>query len=437
LLGIAISRMLWYIPQMNKLSKAVVFGSGLYMMADGFMKVLGPIQQGSLDDISIVLGMLPIIAGAGLVGVGAMEASEDSHRSNRKKKARLEQKLEEIGMTRQEKKVYRHMKIEREFEQMEWEWELDNEMKKSGNCTDLMCVEQPSTKEKKASLDIAGVSALSSMNEKALREPPILIGREKETDEIINILLRKERRNPLLVGEAGVGKTLIMENLAHRMAQNDITTRLQGHEIFEWDLTEQSTNTQYVGQSADKAKKVLDAIEGRQDVHLFADEIHAIYGIGSSSKSDLGLGDMLKPYLARNRMSLIGATTPEEYEKHLAHKSAFDRRFQVVEIPKLTQEQVFDVLKGIKKDRENYYGVKIPVEQLKRIIDGCISGKHQSPSREIQVLDNAMVSAQRSFEDNYGEQAKVRKVALTHKEVDSALMSMRKDRKIIGFSSGD
>jgi len=289
------------------------------------------------------------------------------------------------------------------------------------HATDRFRFASSDSEQKKAKFDISKIPALSSMTDAALKNPPLLIGREKEIDQIVSVLLRMKKKNPLLVGPAGVGKTALVEWIAYKMAINELTPRLNGHEIYEWNLTEQSTNTMYVGQSQDKAKQVIDSIMARKNAHLFVDEIHNIQGVGKSSSSNLGLAESLKPYLARDDMSIIGATTDEEFDRFITSNPAFQRRFQEIEIGQPNAEKTLEILEGIKKKYEQHYGVTVPTEMLARIVDRCTNGKLFSPDREITLLDNAMVTAQREYEERTGNIATAEHVTLSKKNIDSAM----------------
>ncbi len=218
----------------------------------------------------------------------------------------------------------------------------------------------------------------------------LLIGRERELTEVQRILCRKTKNNPLLIGEAGVGKTAIIEGLAQKCATATGNENFADKIILRLDLALLIAGTKYRGEFENRIKKIIDAIEGRENVILFIDEVHMLVGAGSSEGS-LDAANILKPALARGNLRCIGATTPQEYQKHIAKDKALARRFQVVRVAQPDLCEVSKIMSGIKEQFESFHGVRIPPESIDTAIflaeryipERCM------PDKVIDLLDEA------------------------------------------------
>ena len=217
-----------------------------------------------------------------------------------------------------------------------------------------------------------------------------LIGREKEIARIMDVLARRKKNNPLLVGEAGVGKTAIVEGLAYKIAKGDVPDFLKGKSIILLPISDVVAGTRYRGDFEERMKDILEELEDREDVILFIDELHSIVGAGSAEGS-LDAASILKPFLAAGRIRVIGATTPQDYRKYLEQDPALERRFQKIFVEPPTKEEVFEIIKGIKWKYEEHHGVKFTREALKSIVDLAeiyISDRN-FPDKAVDLLDEA------------------------------------------------
>ena len=189
---------------------------------------------------------------------------------------------------------------------------------------------------------------------KGLIDP--VIGRNEETDRIIQILARRKKNNPILMGEPGVGKTAIVEGLAHRIVNGQVPTVLSDKEIYMLDMGSLLAGTMYRGQFESRIKNILEEIAQKNNVILFVDEIHTVVGAGSAEGS-MDAANLLKPKLARGELRMIGATTFDEYKKYIEKDPAFERRFQPIIINEPSESETLLILKGIKERYEAHHNV--------------------------------------------------------------------------------
>ena len=215
-----------------------------------------------------------------------------------------------------------------------------------------------------------------------------VIGREKEIEEIISILLRKNKCNPLLVGEAGVGKTAIVEELARRITIGNVPNRLKNKTIYSISMSTLVSGTKYRGEFEEKIHNLIKEIENDSNVILFIDEIHTLMGAGGAEGA-IDAANIFKPYLARGDIKVIGATTSYEYKKYIEVDKAICRRFQRVNILEASRDSVKDILLKLKPIYEKYHGVFINNKIMDLLIDmsyKCIFNGKQ-PDKAIDLLD--------------------------------------------------
>ena len=186
-----------------------------------------------------------------------------------------------------------------------------------------------------------------------------VIGRDTEIRDVIRILSRKTKNNPVLIGEPGVGKTAIVEGLAQRIVRGDVPEGLKDRTVFSLDMTALMAGAMYRGQFEERLKAVLKEIkESDGKIILFIDEIHTIVGAGKTEGST-DAGNMLKPLLARGELHCVGATTLDEYRKYMEKDAALERRFQPVMVEPPSEEDAVSILRGIKERFEKYHNVRI------------------------------------------------------------------------------
>lgn len=221
-----------------------------------------------------------------------------------------------------------------------------------------------------------------------------MIGREAQLERIIYILSRKTKNNPILLGDAGVGKTAIVEGLAQRIEQNKVPLPLQNKTVFVLDLASVVAGTKFRGQFEARIKALIDEVERNKDEYIvFIDEIHTLMGAGSAEGS-FDASNILKPALARGDFPCVGATTTMEYNKYLRKDLAIRRRFQPVEVPETSKAETLEILKQISPIYEDFHGVNFTTEVLKLIVD--LSDKYINnryfPDKAIDLLDECGAS---------------------------------------------
>jgi len=218
-----------------------------------------------------------------------------------------------------------------------------------------------------------------------------IIGREREIDRIVQILNRRAKNNPVLIGEPGVGKTAIAEGLAVRIANKQVPVKLFDTEIYLIDLTAVVAGTQFRGQFEARMKAILDEAKKSGNVILVIDELHNIVGAGEAEGGTMNAANILKPALARGEVQVIGATTLDEYRKHIEKDAALERRFQPVIIEEPSIEDTIEILKGIKDYYEKFHKVAITdevIETAVRMSERYISDRFL-PDKAIDVIDEA------------------------------------------------
>lgn len=215
-----------------------------------------------------------------------------------------------------------------------------------------------------------------------------LIGRDKEVDEIINILLRRNKNNPLLIGEAGVGKTAIVEELSRRIVNGNVPEKLLNKRILSLSMASCVAGTKYRGEFEEKITKIIKELETNDDIILFIDEIHTIVGAGGAEGA-IDASNIFKPALARGHIKVIGATTIKEYKETINKDKALNRRFQTVFINENTKEETMDILLKLKTIYEEYHQVIIKdeiIEEIVKLTDKYITDK-SNPDKSIDILD--------------------------------------------------
>lgn len=239
-----------------------------------------------------------------------------------------------------------------------------------------------------------------------------VIGRDQEIERTITVLCRRTKSNPVLIGEAGVGKTAIVEGLATRIANNDVPGNLVGKHIYQVDLSSLVAGTKFRGEFEERIKGVIDEALTDPSIILFIDELHLLSGAGSGSDSAMDAANILKPALARNNMNLIGATTLDEYRKFIEKDKALSRRFQTVMVEEPSAAVTLRILKGIKAHYEKHHAVIIPDDILETAINMSqryINDRYM-PDKVIDIIDEASAIAKVAADKKGGGKYKKLKI---------------------------
>ena len=217
-----------------------------------------------------------------------------------------------------------------------------------------------------------------------------VIGREKEIQRVIQILSRRTKNNPCLIGEPGVGKTAVVEGLAQMIVLGDVPETIAKKRVMTLDLSGMVAGSKYRGEFEERIKRVLAEVMEDGEVLLFIDEIHTIIGAGSAEGA-IDASNILKPSLARGEIQLVGATTIDEYRKYIEKDSALERRFQPVTVEEPSEEETYEILKGLRKAYEDHHKVQITDDALKAAVK--LSARYINdrflPDKAIDLIDEA------------------------------------------------
>ena len=229
---------------------------------------------------------------------------------------------------------------------------------------------------------------VTALAEKDKLDP--VVGREKEIERVSQILSRRKKNNPLLIGEPGVGKSAIAEGLALRIIQKKVSRVLYNKRVITLDLASLVAGTKYRGQFEERMKAVMNELEKNDNIILFIDEIHTIVGAGGATGS-LDASNMFKPALARGEIQCIGATTLDEYRQNIEKDGALERRFQKILVEETNAEETLEILRNIKERYENHHNVSYTYEALKACVE--LTDRYMSdrflPDKAIDALDEA------------------------------------------------
>jgi len=256
-----------------------------------------------------------------------------------------------------------------------------------------------------------------------------VIGRDSEIRDVILILSRKRKNNPVLIGEPGVGKTAIVEGLAHRIVRNDVPEGLKNKTIFELDMGALVAGAKYRGEFEERLKAVLQEIKQSEGkIILFIDELHNIVGAGKAEGS-MDAGNMLKPMLARGELHCIGATTLDEYRKYIEKDAALERRFQPIMVEEPTVEDTISILRGLKERFEVFHGVKIHDNAL--VSAAVLSNRYIAdrflPDKAIDLIDQACAMVRTEIDSMPADLDEISR-RIMQLEIEEAALSKEKDQ---------
>lgn len=277
---------------------------------------------------------------------------------------------------------------------------------------------------------------LTQMAKDHLIDP--VIGRDKELDQVIEVLNRRNKNNPVLIGEPGVGKTAIAEGLALRISEGKVPDKLKNKEVISLDVASLVSGTSYRGQFEERMKQLIQELENKKDVILFIDEIHQLVGAGKAEGS-MDAGNILKPALARGELQVIGATTLKEY-REIEKDGALERRFQPIMVNEPTVEDTIEILKGLRPKYEAYHQVQYPDE----VIEACVKLSHRYiqdrhlPDKAIDLMDEAgsRVNLKDSMDDidrisqRLKEIAEEKRVAAEKEEYEKAALLRQEELQL-------
>ena len=260
-----------------------------------------------------------------------------------------------------------------------------------------------------------------------------VIGREEEINRVIQILSRRSKNNPVLIGEPGVGKTAIAEGLAQRIVNNDVPEILKNCHIISLNMSAVVAGTKYRGEIEERLKKVLDTVKQHSDWILFIDELHTLVGAGSSEGS-MDAANIMKPALARGELHCIGATTLKEYKKYIEKDAALERRFQPVKVGEPNPADTLRILEGLRDRYEAFHKAKITDEALKAAVE--LSGRYITdrfqPDKSIDVIDEAAAKVRMEASSApEGLKNKEAQLASLQKEKEAAISTQDYERAAI------
>ena len=341
--------------------------------AEGIAKVTGAVEVGS-EHVLMAFLLHKDLMVCRLLEVAGFQYKDDS---DKPRIIDLRRSLERYaGLSKQDLKAIHDLR-------------KPKKAKASGNFANMMQPPQSSTGE------LADYTKdLTAVAESGALDP--VIGRDEEISRMIQVLSRKTKNNPVLVGEAGVGKTALALGLAQRIASGDVPFELADMRILELDMMSVVAGTRFRGDFEERMNQIIDEIEADGKIILFIDELHTIIGSGSGIDSTLDAANILKPALARGTLHMVGATTQAEYQKHIEKDAALSRRFAKITIEEPSVSEAIDILKGLRSSYEDYHRVTITDEAVEKAVKAAhryLTSKNL-PDSAIDLLDEASATVQ-------------------------------------------
>ena len=267
--------------------------------------------------------------------------------------------------------------------------------------------------------------SLTSSAKKGHLDP--LIGRDKEVERLVQVLCRRTKNNPCLIGEPGVGKTAIVEGLAQRICEGNVPTELSGKDLIALDLPAMVAGAKYRGEFEERMKGVLNELGANPSIILFIDEVHTIMGAGAAEGA-VDAANILKPALARGQLQLIGATTFEEYRRYIEKDTALERRFQPIAVLEPSRDEAYEMLIGLKESYEKFHRVKIPDEVIYHAVK--LSSRYITdrflPDKAIDVIDEACSRVKTALSSS-AVRAITKEISTVAKKREGAILESRFD----------
>ncbi len=286
--------------------------------------------------------------------------------------------------------------------------------------------DEPSSKEKKykkkiktPTLDKLGRDLVQMAREGKI-DP--IVGRKDEIRRMLQTLTKKAKNNPIIIGEAGVGKTAVVYGLAQRIADGKVPEAIKSKRIVELGMASIVAGTKHRGEFEERMQKIIKEVQSDPDIIIFIDEIHTIMGAGDS-RGVMDAGNILKPYLARGEITIIGATTIDEYRRFIEKDPALERRFQPILVNEPTEEETIEILNGLKERYEKHHGVKFTPEAIRQAVKFAVRyiPDRNLPDKAIDLMDEAAARSQMSFASYSGDdEEKIEKITKEVTEEDIA-----------------
>jgi len=283
--------------------------------------------------------------------------------------------------------------------------------------------DQPTQRKRKSMLEEFAIELVQQARDGKL-DP--IIGRNEEIERTVQILCRKKKNNPIHVGESGVGKTAITEGLAQRIANGTVPEILADYEIYSLDMGGMLAGTKYRGDFEERIKKIVKEVETKEKAILFIDEIHNIIGAGQTGQGTMDASNILKPSLASGKMRVIGSTTFDEYKKHIEKDAALARRFQKINIDEPSENETFEILKGLQSSYEKYHNVQYTEDALRSIakLSHLYINDRHLPDKAIDVMDEiGALLRMRNFKKDEAEPISL---LVTESDVESVVSKIAK-----------
>lgn len=248
------------------------------------------------------------------------------------------------------------------------------------------------TKSKADSDKILNAYCTNLNKEAELNQIDPLIGRNSEVDSLVQILARRKKRNAILIGDPGVGKTAIVEGLARKIVEKQVPHTIEESIIYSLDMAALMAGTKYRGDFEERVKQVIDVLEDRPNAILFIDEIHQVVGAGAAGSSNSDMANLVKPALTRGKVQIVGSTTYEEYREIIEPERALARRFTKLDVEEMSPEDCKNMLHCIMPEYEKYHGIDVEGDAIDAVVDLTVEFMHDKflPDKAIDVLDSAM-----------------------------------------------